>query len=189
MQTEAQCPAGARYLYTDEFYSDAALRAMQADCVHRYQPWGKDAAYSTFVHWTRQANELAVFTWPAYADLALPKAFDCLFHVDNPREHLLVHYELTQSIINLAGGLPINRLEHGHKHIAILTFAQEVPAVFQLLHKSEGKFSTEPPKGAFRLGFCQAADLPAIIVEHERIAQLRAQHGPDWWKYDDESLN
>lgn len=135
--------------------------------------------------WTRQPNEVVVFTWHAYADLALPKQFDCVFHVDNPQEFLVASYMLTQSVINLAGGLPINRIEHGHKHSCVLTFDQEVPAVFQLLHQTDGKFSAEPPRGAFKLGFCQAADLPAIAAEHERIAKLRAQHGAMWWKFEE----
>ena len=184
MRTEAESPADARYLYTDEFYSDTALKVMQADCVHRYQHWGKDAAYSTFVHWARQPNEVAVFTWHAYADLALPKQFNCIFHVDNPREFLLISYTLTQSIILLGGGLPIGRIEHGHKHICVITFAQEVPAIFNLLHKEDGSFRT-PPEGRKRLGFCAATDLPAITAEEERIAQLRTQYGAQWWKYDE----
>jgi hypothetical protein len=180
MRTEAECPPEARYLYTDELYSDQALHLMQADCVRRYRPWSQDAAYHNFVNWTRQANEAVVFTWHAYADLVLPKQFDCLFHVDSPEKHLLVRYALTQSVINLAGGLPIGRLEHGHKHICVLTFEQEVPAVFQLLHQLAGRTTPEPPGNSFKLGFCQASDLPAIAAEHARVARLRAQHGALW---------
>ena len=186
MQTEAECPASARYLYADELYTDNALQLLRADCIRRYQKREKDAAFDTFVQWTRQPNEAVVYTWNAYADLVLPKRFDCIFHVNNPREHLLVSYLLTQSIIDLGGGFPISSVEHGHKHICVLTFEQTVPAILQLLHRLEGNVSTVPLRGAFRLGFCQTADLPAITAEHERIARLRRQYGTEWWKYDEE---
>jgi len=197
MQTEAECPARARYLHADELYTDGALQLLRAGCIRRYQKREKDAASETFVHWTRQAyntfvqwtrqpNEVVVYTWYAYADLALPKRFDCIFHVDNPREHLLVSYLLTQSVIDLGGGFPISSVEHGHKHICVLTFEQEVPAIFQLLHRLEGNVSTMPLRGAFQLGFCQVADLPAITAARERTARLRAQYGANWWKYDEE---
>lgn len=188
MQTEAECPANTRYLYADELYTDSALQLLQADCIRRYQKWEKNAAYETFVQWKRQASEAVVFTWHAYADLVLPKQLDCIFHVDNPQEHLLVSYTLTQSIISLGGGLPISSVEHGHKHICVLTFEQEVPAMFQLLHRLEGTASTVSLRDAFKLGFCQAADLPAITAAHERITQLRAQYGPHWWKHDAEIM-
>lgn len=188
MLPEAACPASGRYLYADELYANSTLKIMQADCIRRYQKWEKDAAYNTFVHWARQANEAAVFTWRAYADLVLPKRFDCIFYVDNPQEHLLVSYTLSQSVIDLGGGLPIGRIEHGYKHICVLTFEQAVPAILHLLHQSEGNVSTVPVRGAFQLGFCQAADLPAITAEHDRIAQLRAQYGAEWWKYDEEIM-
>ena len=188
MQTEAQCPASARYLDADELYSDATLKLLQAECVQQFQNRPTDAAYHTFVQWTRQANEVAVFTWNAYADLAIPKQFDCVFHVDNPNEHLLIRYELVQSAINLGGFWPINRVEHGHKHLCVFRFEQEVPAVFQLLPNLQGSVPKAPPPGASMLGFCQAADLPAIIAEHGRTAQLRAQYGAQWWKFD-EQLN
>jgi len=37
MQTEAECPARARYLCADELYTDSALQLLQADCIRRYQ--------------------------------------------------------------------------------------------------------------------------------------------------------
>jgi hypothetical protein len=186
MRSEAQCPPSARYLYADELYTDSTLKLLQADCRRQYQNRAKDAAYATFVQWTHQANEVAVFTWNAYADLVLPKRFDCLFHVDNPQQHQLVSYELIQSALNLAGFYPLNSVEHGHKHLCVFRFEQEIPTVFQLLPVLEGSPMAAPPPGAFKLGFCQAADLPAIIEEHERVARLRAQYGPQWWKHDEE---
>jgi hypothetical protein len=186
MRSEAQCPASARYLYADELYTDSALHRIKADCRHWYQNRAKSAAYATFINWTRQPNEAAVFTRYAYADLMLPKRFDCLFHFDNPQQHLLVSYELTQSALVLGGFHPLNSLEHGHKHLCVFEFEHEVPAVLQLLPVLEDSPAAAPPTGAFKLGFCQATDLPAIVAEHERIARLRAQYGPQWWKHDEE---
>lgn len=186
MRSEAQCPPCARYLFADELYTDSTLRLLQADCRRWYQNRAKSAAYDTFVQWTRQANEVAVFTQYAYADLVLPKQFDCLFHFHNPQQHQLVRYELTQSALSLGGFHHLHSVEHGHKHLCVFRFEQEIPVVFQLLPVLGDNPVAAPPLGAFKLGFCQATDLPAIIEEHERVARLRAQYGPQWWQHDEE---
>lgn len=184
MQTETACPAYARYLYTDEYYSNDALKTLQADCVRQHQNRRNSIAYERFVKWTRQANELIIFTGNAYADLVVPKRFDCIFLLANPREYILVGYEITQSILLLGGLHTFNSVEHGHKHLCVLTFEQEVPAIFERLHQEDGTYCA-PIKNREKLGFCMARDLPAITERLEKVAQLRAEYGSEWWKYDE----
>jgi hypothetical protein len=149
--------------------------------VQRCKNQPKSSKYNAYIRWQRQPNELAVCTLYAYADFAIPKQFDCIFHVDNPREHLLPKFTLTQAIHE--AWLPLAHVDHGHKHLCVFTFEGEVPAIFQFLHQEESKFSTVP-KGQAMLGFCQAADLPAITAEAERVARLKAQFGTKWWEHD-----
>lgn len=170
-------------MFSDEYYSDEALRTFQSDCVRQYQNREKGEAYERFVNWTQQANELPIFTGNAYADLVVPKRFDCIFRLANPREYVLEIYELSQSVLLLGGLHTFNSVEHGHKHLCVLAFAQEVPAIFRRLHQEDGTYRT-PFANREKLGFCMAHDLPAITERLEKVAQLRSQHGNEWWKYD-----
>jgi len=183
MLTEAACSSKGRYLVAQEFYSDAAIKIWQHECVQRHKNQPKTTEYDAYVRWQRQANEIAVFTLYAYADFAIPKQFDCIFHVDNPSKHLLVSFRLTQSI--LEAWLPLTHINHGHKHLSVFMFGHAVPAIFQVLHEAEGKSSTVSNAQAM-LGFCQAADLPAIMAEAKRVAQLKAQFGTSWWEHNTE---
>ncbi|MDQ2793448.1 MAG: hypothetical protein M3Y12_05500 [Bacteroidota bacterium] len=184
MRPETECPPEARYLQSDEYYSADALKTLQADCVRQHLSREKGEAYEHFVNWTCQANEVVVFTLYAYADLVVPHQFDCIFPLANPREYILVSYELTQSILILGGLHAFNSVEHGHKHLCVLTFGQEVPAIFARLHHEDRAYRT-PYVNREQLGFCMARDLPAITERLEKVAQLRAQHGAEWWKYDE----
>jgi len=184
MLSKTESAPEARYLQSDEYYSDEALKTLQADCVRQHRHRAKSDAYEQFVSWTRQANERLIFTLNAYADLVVPQQFDCIFRLANPGEYVLVNYELTQSILSLGGLRPISSVEHGHKHFCVLTFGQEVPAIFRWLHREEGDYCTAFTNRE-RLGFCMAHDLPAIAKRLEKVAQLRLQHGPEWWKYDE----
>lgn len=116
--------------------------------------------------------------------MLLPKDFDCIFCVANPREYVLVNYELTQSILEIGGRHPINSIVHGHRHLCVLAFREGVPAIFQHLHREDGTYRT-PIVNRERLGFCMARDLPAITERLQRVAQLRSQYGREWWKYDE----
>jgi hypothetical protein len=184
MLSETACPAYARYLYTDEYYTDEALKTFQADCARQHQGRKKGNDCERFVTWKRQPNELLIYTGRAYADLIVPKKFNCIFRLASPREYQLVTVELTQSILLLGGLHPFNSVEDGHKHLCVLTFEEEVPALFGRLHKEDGSYCT-PIENREQLGFCNARDLPAITERLEKVAQLRLQYGREWWKHDD----
>ncbi|MDO7875214.1 hypothetical protein Q5H93_10765 [Hymenobacter sp. ASUV-10] len=185
MRPETDCTPEARYLQADAYCSDDALNALQAKCVHHRNLENGDA-YERFMNWKRQANEILVLTWNAYADLIVPKKFDCIFCLANPQDYTLVNYELTQSILLLGDLYPINSIEQGHKHLGVLTFEQEVPAIFGWLHQEDGSYC-KPIENREKLGFCMAHDLPAITERLEKVAKLRSQYGSEWWKYDEYS--
>ncbi|HEX8329161.1 MAG TPA: hypothetical protein VF629_16630 [Hymenobacter sp.] len=184
MLSETACPAYARYLYTDEYYTNDAIKTFQADCTRQHQGRKKGDGYERFVNWTRQGNELLIFTGRAYADLIVPKKFNGIFRLASPREYQLVNFELTQSILLLGGLHPFNSIELGHKHLCVLTFEEEVPALFGRLHKEDGSYRA-PIENREQLGFCNARDLPAITERLEKVAQLRSQYGKEWWNYDE----
>ena len=98
MQTEAQCPPTGRFLLADELLTDRAIRFIQAECVRRNRGKEATAAYQQFTGWVRQANQVALFTLYAYADLAVPKKYDCLFNYNNPAQFVRAACELTYSI-------------------------------------------------------------------------------------------
>lgn len=133
MRTEEQCKPNQRFLFSDEYFSDKAIAIWQSECVKRCKAKDKGNAYEKYVNWTRQENEIAVFTLYAYADFNIPKQFDIIFHLDNPNEFLRIDYELTQSIYE--AWFPSNTVEHGHKHLCIFSFDKTLPAIFKILHK------------------------------------------------------
>lgn len=98
MQIEAQCPPDGRFLLADELLTDRAIRFIQAECVRRNRGKELTSAYQQFVSWVLQANQVTFFTLYAYADLTVPKKYNCLFNYDDPAQFVRVTYELTHSI-------------------------------------------------------------------------------------------
>ncbi|HEX8658284.1 MAG TPA: hypothetical protein VF690_12150 [Hymenobacter sp.] len=182
MRTEAACPPADRYLVAQDSFSDAAVNIWQQECRQRRHGRAKSAEYEAFVQWKRQPNEIAVFTLYAYADLPVPTAFDCVFRVKDPQDHVLTRFELTQSVWE--AWWPFATVAHGHKHLCVFSFAQGVPAMLGLLHQQNSKFSTTPA-GQQMLGFCDSRNLPAITEQAEKEARLRAHYGADWWAHDE----
>ena len=183
MRTEAQCPPVDRYLYADRVFSDNVIKFWQQECIRRCA--GRDltaveSAYSQYVNWERSEDEIAVFTGYAYADFAVPKKFNGIFRFDNPQEHLLMDYELTQGIWE--AWFPMNGVDHGHKHLCIFKFNQQVPDIFNLLQVEKNGFANEW-KNLSKLGFCQAEDLPAISERLTAVVNMRAA---DWWNHNEE---
>ncbi|MBO2010426.1 hypothetical protein [Hymenobacter negativus] len=187
MQTESQAPPETRYLFAYSVFEYAAIQVLQADCVRNCKDRQKGEAYHKFIKWLPKPNELLVSTLYAYADLSLPKRFNCIFHCANPRDYyVLMNYELTQSVLN--GWFPIESIEHGHRHFCVFCFEGEVPAIFNLLCKEDGRF-LEPPEWKWRakLGFCNVHDLPAITARWEKDTRLKEKYGNDWVNnYDEE---
>jgi hypothetical protein len=182
MQTEEQCKPSRRFLFADEYFSDKAISIWKTECVKRCVDKTKGQAYTKFINWTRQENEIAVFTMYAYADFDIPKKFDIIFHLDNPKEFLKIEYELTQSIYE--AWFPLDTLNNGHKHLCIFSFDKSLPNILNTLHKSEEKFSTSS-KGQKSLGFCNSKDFNAIAKRIEKTLELKRLYSDKWWEYDD----
>jgi hypothetical protein len=159
MRIEAETIQSERYLFADTYFSDAAVAVWQEECIKRCNGQPKDAAYEKYVYWKRQENEIAVFTSYAYADFPIPAAFDIIFEIGNPVNHIQVVYELTQALYE--GWLPATSINKGHKHLCVFTFPDTVPEILNLLHREDEKFSTVP-KGQRKLGFCHSKDFAVI---------------------------
>ncbi|MFC0773308.1 hypothetical protein [Terrimonas alba] len=183
MRTEEQCKPSERFLFADEYISDKAIAIWKSECVKRCKNKEKSDAYYKYINWKRQANEIAVFTLYAYADFSIPKKFNTIFHLDNPKIYLEVDYELTQSIHE--AWFPLNSVDDGHKHLCIFRFEKTVPDIFGTLHKEEEHFSTTP-KGQKLLGFCNSNNFEAIAIRIEKAIQLKKTYGDKWWEHDAE---
>lgn len=165
MRSENECEPHQRYLFAGACFSDKAIAAWQAECMERCRHRQKGGAYDRYINWTRKENEIAVFTLYAYADFDIPKKFDLIFHLDNPKEFLKVNYQLTQSIHE--AWFPIDEVGHGHKHLCVFSFEGALPGILNTLHKEDTRFSTAPG-GQKSLGFCNSKDFEAIKERIEK---------------------
>jgi hypothetical protein len=156
---------------------DACARTDQSKKVLNAQ------AYNKFVNWKRTEKEVCLFTLYAYADFTLPKQFDCIFRLDSPLDFLNTKLQLTQSLFE--GKFPVERIEHGHKHLCIFEFEKEVPSIVNELYIGTG-FHNSPPNGSLKLGICQSGDFKEIKNRQEDILKLKKEYGMEWWKYDKE---
>lgn len=184
MRKEEDCKPSQRYLFAEAYFSDKAIAIWQAECIERCRDRPKGAAYDRYINWTRKENEIAVFTLYAYADFDIPRKFDIIFHLDNPKDFLKIDYQLTQSIHE--AWFPLDTVEYGHKHLCVFSFEGPLPGILNTLHKEDKRFSTAP-KGQLSLGFCNAKDFEEIKVKIEKTLELSALHGDNWLAYDDEA--
>ena len=186
MRNEADCKPQERFLFTDELFSDESIAIWKGECISRVQSRNleKGAAYERFINWNKSKNEVALFTLYAYADLKIPKQFDCIFDLRNPSNFALTRFTLIQSIYE--GWYPIDSIEDGHKHLCVFEFDEKLPDILDGLHVAKGKF-LRVPKGALKLGICQSTDFNEIRSRQEQMNDLREKHGAEWWKYDEES--
>jgi hypothetical protein len=89
-------------------------------------------------------------------------------------------YELTYSLWE--GWLPLEQVEHGHKHLCVLTFSDPVPTLVHALYQKDGDF-TNPSLHPFRIGLCDFADFDAITRTLARRAHLKEVYGATWWEH------
>lgn len=182
MRNEEDCKPRERFLFTDELMSDELVTKIKDACTKTYQASMRHpAAYDKFINWTRAEKEVCLFTLYAYADLTLPKKFDCIFRLDSPSDFITTKFQLTQSIYE--GKYPIETIEDGHKHLCIFEFEDDVPSVLNELHVGN-KFYDSPPKGALKLGICQSNDFNEIRFRLEYVLKLKSEYGMEWWKFD-----
>jgi len=159
MQKEEQTEASERYLLGMEYFTNNAIAIWQTECIKRCKNKPKDDVYHKYVNWVKRENEIAVFTLYAYADFKIPKKFDIIFQIDEPENYVKEEYELTQIVYE--AWYPMDGPEHGHKHLCIFKFENRIPAILELLHKQDEKFSTITDEQK-QLGFCSSADFEEI---------------------------
>ncbi len=181
MRTEKECNSAHRFLFTDELLSDEQIGYVKEDVIKRYNNEVKDKYYKKFINWQRKKNEIVLYTLYAYADLKLPKTFDCLFNLNNPKEYSDCKFKLTQSLYE--GSYPVESIEDGHKHICVFEFDNKIPDILNKLHIAKGK-NYELPKNAFMIGICNSVDYISIRKYRENYLMLREKYGNSWWKYD-----
>jgi len=160
MLKEELCTASERYLLATMIFSDKNSQCMESRSNPTSQKQRKNIAYEKFIKLERQENEIAVFTSYAYADFSIPKSFDCIFSYSNPEVYVQTKFSLTQSIWEAY--YPIDYIDHGHKHLCILTFDSEIPEIFKTLHYETGKYSSWQWNERKVLGLCQINDLQSI---------------------------
>lgn len=178
MRTEEQCSPSERYLMADAWFSNKAITILRSEAIMRC----KDQAYEPYIHWRRQVNEVVVSTSYAYADLAVPKQFDIIFEVDNPANFVNTPYTLVYSVLD--AWYPVSEVGHGHRHLCVLRFSEELPAILLLLYRRDERLLV-PPKDQKYLGFCNSKDFDAITKRIEKVQRLRLQYGTQWWEHDD----
>lgn len=146
--------AGSRYLYANSIISHADIKMMKDRLFEKII---HQEAHDTFLSWQPNAAEMLVLTLYAYADLALPKAFEVIFELAKPDSFIEIDFEITQVVMN--GWVVIDTIEHGHKHVVVLKFQGKIPEFMQKLPYFD-KYQDQFDKA---LGFCSKADFPEIV--------------------------
>jgi hypothetical protein len=183
MLAESESKISQRFLQTDCRFGTEAIEIWQSESRSRCSKKEKDDAYLKYIHWKEKHNEIALFTLYAYADLKVPKEFSCIFDYRNPERFFESKMNLTQSI--LEAWYPINTIDHGHKHLAIFKFEEEIPSMVLGLHLEKQKFSSVP-KNSLMLGICQIEDYETIKKYLLTVTELRKKHGTDWFEFYEE---
>ncbi len=156
MLSETEVPSAYRYLICEYFFDRYWLQKIKGQVIAFMKERNKDAIYKSFIEWENTANEIAVFTSYAYADLDIPKHFDTVFDISDPDNYDKVDYELILPILN--GYAPFNGISHGHKHVCVLKFEKSIPSIFDLLIP----YQQDWPKHQISLGFCLNDDFLSI---------------------------
>lgn len=180
MLKEELCKPSERILQAIMVFSDKTIKYWKEETIKRCKE--KSVAYYRFLSWTRKENQVAVFTINAYADFDIPKQFDCIFSYGNAEMYVEAKFELTQSIFE--AWYPSDFIDHGHKHLCILTFENEIPEIIKSLHYETEKYSNWPWDDSMILGLCQTADIQSIIDRQKKENKLKELYGESWYDFD-----
>jgi hypothetical protein len=183
MKTESDSKISQRFLQTDCRFGSEAIDIWKRECRSRCAKKEKTDAYHKYLGWKPGKREVALFSLYAYADLNIPKTFSCIFNYRKPEVHLQTQLTITQSIWE--GWFPLNTIDHGHKHLIIANFEEEIPNLILELHVEKEKFSSVP-KGSLMLGICQIEDYEKITLYLKTVKELRSKYGADWYDYYEE---
>ena len=183
MLAESESKISQRFLQTDCRFGKEAIDIWQRECRSRCGKKEKNEAYFKYLNWKESEKEIALFTMYAYSDFKIPKEFSCIFDFRNPERYCESKMKLTQSIWE--GWYPIDHIDHGHKHLTIFSFEEEIPKLILELHQEKQKFSSVP-KNSLMLGICQIEDYETIKKYLKTVYELRKKHGADWYEFYEE---
>lgn len=161
-----------RYLLALCRFGEKNIDLYQKRCYNEYNHKNllKDDNYYNFVNWREKFDEVALFTTYAYADLDLPKKFDCIFNYQNPEVYIEIEMILTQSIWEAY--IPLDHISHGHKHLVIFNFESNIPEIiYDLYEENEEKISLF--QDSLKLGFCLKKDFAKI--KSSKVNRLRTK--------------
>jgi len=161
MLAEKDCPREQRYLFSDIRFGTAALSHWKEVCKQKVQEglFPKTTLTKKYLDWEASDKEIALFTNYAYADLGIPKSFSCLFDLKNPEKMLRTDILLKQSIFEAY--FPVDHIDHGHKHLCIFEFQNQLPSLIYEIEKMEEGIVEKSPQG-ITIGICQREDFPYI---------------------------
>lgn len=161
MLAEKDCPREHRFLFTDVRFGSAAISYWKEVCREKQAErlFKHTALTQTYLDWEVSENELALFTNYAYADVKVPKSFSCLFDLKNPERVVKADLILKQAIFE--AWYPIDQLDHGHKHLCIFQFQDQIPSLIYEIEKLEQGVLAQVPIG-ISVGICQWEDYSYI---------------------------
>jgi len=165
MQKEEDCNPQERYLFTDHYYSDKTINDIKKSLRKNNPRNQNDEFFFKFDSWKRKKNELLIYTSFAYADIKIPRRFNCIFDLNNPINSYMGNYEITQVIWN--GWFPIDLIAQGHKHLCVMRFEDEIPQIVKNLDRVED-LSTYKRGNHYVIGFCDQKDYP--MIKEARLA-------------------
>ena len=180
MLAESESKIEQRFLTTDCKFGKEAIEIWKGETRIRCRDKEKTKSLIKYLNWQESENEIALFTMYAYADFEIPKQFSCIFDYRNPNRFVKTNMTLNQSIWE--GWLPVNYIDHGHKHLAIFKFDEQIPEITNELHEEKNKFSSVP-KDSLYLGICQFENYELIKKDLIKIQELRNKYGANWSDY------
>jgi hypothetical protein len=183
MLTEEKSDPSDRFLLAITFISNERIKSVLNNRIRRNATDNESSiACDTYDKWKPLNNEILVYTTYAYADIELPKAFNCVFEYNNPDNYIVSDFKITQAFFDLGGYWPCRRLDHGHKHFCVLTFEHKVPGMFSRL-KELGRGWNNDIDG---LGLCDYTCFEQIRQRIKKINALKKLHGSDYWKFEND---
>lgn len=166
MRNEENCPRNERKLLAIWRYSNSDIPILKQRIIDACCKKKKKEYYSAFIGWEPQKNEIIVFISYAYADLLLYKDFNCVFKYNAPENYALCDLKLTQSLFE--GWFPCDGIDHGHKHIIVLTASDSIPGMLLTLPQMsvpETNWNWNPDEV---VGICNVDDIEDIIYSYKK---------------------
>lgn len=158
MLDENKVETSYRYLIATGLVSDKLIE----NASRKGFDFIKDGSYvdkvEAFLKRPKSKNDIAVFTTYAYADIAIPRTFDVIFDYNNVDNYVESRFTVVYSFnYAITFFYLFEWIDHGHRHICVLEFENEIPSILNSLPNIQVDTS-----GQIRICFCQKQDFEAI---------------------------